>query len=456
MSVLRAIAAAASIAAATQAPVFGQSLIRDTEIEHLMRSYADPIIEAAGLNPNDVDFYLVSDPEINAFVTGGQNIFMHTGMIIEADTPNQLKGVIAHETGHITGAHLARAGDAMAAARAPMFVSLGLGVLAALAGEGGAAGALMASGQQFGALSYLTYSRAQEASADQAALQFLEAAHEPADGLVEFFERFRYQEVMSQARRFPYFRSHPLSSDRIANLRRGIAESPYAGQHDSPEDIAELRRIQAKIYGFLVPPEYVLYRYPESDHSLPARYARAVAYYRDARLDDAEEEVLSLIEEEPDNPYFYELHAQMLFESGHPEDAIAPNRRSVELEPTAPLLRVNLAMALIAANNPDYLDEAAQNLRVALDIEPDNAFAWYQLAILHARNGDTALAELATAEQAFAVGNRPRAYQFAMRARDALEEGTPAWFRASEIQAVSQPTERELREMRRERRERPN
>jgi predicted Zn-dependent protease len=452
MSFLRAIAAATSLAVACSAPSLGQSLIRDTEIEHMLHDYADPILEAAGLQVADVDLYIVADNSLNAFVTGGQNIFLHTGIIIEADTPNQLKGVIAHETGHITGAHLARSGDAMRNAQAPMFISLGLGVLAALAGEGGAAGALMASSQQFGALSFLTYSRAQEASADQAGLQFLEAAGEPATGLVEFFERFRYQEVMSQARRFPYFRSHPLSSERISYLRDRAANAPSVNNVDTPEEIAYLRRIQAKIYGFLVDPEYVFYRYPESDTSLPARYARAVAYYHEARLDRALEEINSLLAEEPENPYFHELHGQMLFESGHAEEAIAPHRRSVELEPTAPLLRINLAIAMIATENPDYLEEASQNLRIALDIEPDNAFAWYQLSIVHQRNGNTSLAQLAIAEQAFASGQRMRAHQFAMRARDGLEEGTTAWFRATEIQAVSQPTEAEMREMRREQR----
>ncbi|WP_300542427.1 M48 family metalloprotease [Maricaulis sp.] len=456
MSILRAIATAASLAVATHAPALSQSLIRDTEIEHVMRGYLDPILEAADLNPSDVDFYLVADPEINAFVTGGQNIFMHTGMIVEAGTPNQLKGVLAHETGHITGAHLARSGDAMASAQVPMFVSLGLGVLAAMAGEGGAAGALMASSQQFGALQYLTYSRAQEAGADQAALRILERAGESPNGLVTFFERFRYQEVMSQQRRFAYFRSHPLSSDRIANLRSGIAESPYSGDTDSPEEIATLRRMQAKIYGFLVAPEFVFYRYPESDTSLPARYARAVAYYHDARLNRALEEMQSLLDEEPDNPYFHELHGQMLFESGRVEASIAPHRRSVELEPTAPLLRINLAIAMIATENPAYREEAAQHLRVALDMEPDNAFAWYQLSILHERNGDTALAELAVAEQAYAMGDRLRAHQFAARARQGLDQGTPAWIRATEIQAVSQPSEEELRRMRRQRRDRTN
>lgn len=452
MSVLKTVATACMLAVAAHAPSLGQSLIRDTEIEHMLRDYADPILDAAGLESADVDLYIVADPSLNAFVTGGQNIFLHTGIILESETPNQLIGVIAHEAGHISGAHLARIGDGITAAQAPMFISLGLGVLAALAGEGGAAGALLASSQQFGALSFMTYSRAQEASADQAGLQFLEASGQSAEGLVQFFERFRYQEVMSNARRFPYFRSHPLSSERIANLRGGATESPYYETEDSAGEMARLARIQAKIYGFLAEPQFVFYRYPESDQSLPARYARAVAYYHDARLDRALEEILSLLEEEPENPYFHELHGQMLFESGHAEDAIIPHRQSVDLEPTAPLLRVNLAIAMIATEDAAYQDEAARHLRVALDIEPDNGFAWYQLSIIHERNGDTALAQLAIAEQSYAAGNRPRAHQFATRARAELEVGTPAWVRATEIEAVSLPTAAELRQIRRQQR----
>ena len=454
MSILKTVAAACVFAVATYTPAFGQSLIRDTEIEHMLRDYADPILVAAGLQPADVDMYIVADPSLNAFVTGGQNIFLHTGIILESGTPNQLKGVIAHETGHIAGAHLARVNDGIAAAQAPMYVSLGLGVLAALAGEGGAAGALLASSQQFGALSFMTYSRAQEASADQAGLQFMEATGQSAQGLVQFFERFRYQEVMSNARRYPYFRSHPLSSERIANLRGGATESPYYETPDGPEELARLQRIQGKIYGFLAEPEFVFYRYPESDQSLPARYARAVAYYHDARLERALEEIASLLAEEPENPYFHELHAQMLFESGRAEESIAYHARSVELEPTAPLLRINLAVALIAMEEAEYTEEAETHLRVALDIEPDNAFGWYQLSIVHERNGDTGLARLAVAEQSFALGNRSRAHQFASRARDHLDQGTPAWFRASEILAVSMPTEAERRRARRERQRR--
>jgi predicted Zn-dependent protease len=451
MNFLKAIAAACIAAVASVSPAWSQSLIRDTEIEHLLRDYTTPLFLAAGLQPNDVSLYIVADPSINAFVAGGQNIFTHTGTIIEAATPNQLKGVLAHETGHIAGAHLARLDDGIRAAQAPIFVTVGLGLLAALAGEGGAAGALLASSQQFGALEFMTYTRAQESAADQAGLNYLDGSGQSGEGLVEFFERFRYQEVMSHARRFPYFRSHPLSSARIAALRNNVDTAVNHDVVDSPEDIAQLRRIQAKIYGFIAEPAFVYYAYPETDQSLPGRYARAVAYYREARLDEAQIEINSLIAEEPDNPYFHELYGQMLFESGQAENSIPHHARSVELEPTAPLLRINLAIAMIATENPDYLEDARQHLRVALDIESDNSFAWYQLSIVHERSGETALAQLATAEQAYANGDTMRAMQFASRARTALQSGTPAWFRATEIESVSRPSEAEMRRARRQR-----
>ena len=423
---------------ASSGPALSQSLIRDTEIELMLRDYTDPFLIAAGLQPRDVGLFIIADPGINAFVTGGQNIYMNTGTILEASDPLQIKGVLAHETGHISGAHLARTGEAMNQAAIPMIATLGLGILAAFAGEGGAAGALMASSQQFGALQFFTYTRTQESSADQAAVRFLEETGTSASGLMEFFERFRYQESFSPARRHPYFRTHPLSSARVTALREAVASSPFADQPETPEELERLERLQAKIYGFMAEPGHVFYRYPESDQSLPARYARSVAYYHDARMDEAREEIESLIAEEPENPFFHELYGQMLFESGHAQESIQHHQRSVDLLPQAPLLRINLAMAMIATDDDAYLDDAGQNLRVALDIEQDNAFAWYQLSIVHERNGETARAQLAIAEQSFALGNAGRAMQFAARAGPRLEAGTPDWYRANEILAITQ------------------
>ena len=432
------------------------SLIRDTEIELVMREYTDPLLVAANLNPDSVGLYLVGNNEFNAFVTRGQNIFMHTGTIIISESPNEIKAVIAHEIGHIEGAHLVRFGDGTRGAMATMIATLGLGIVAAMAGAGAGGAAIMASAPQFATLDMMRYTRTQEAAADQAAITFLERTGQSARGLIATFERFRYQEVMSEARRFEYFRSHPLSSQRIDAMRRRVEASPYRDVPDSPEEIAQLRRVQAKLIGFTVAPAQVFQRYPESDTRLEAQYARAVAYFRQGRLDQARQLLAGLIELEPENPFFYELDGQMLYESGRIADSVAPHRRSVEIMPDAPLLRVNLAASLIGTNEADALEEAISHLRFALARENDNSWAWFQLALAHEARGDTAMAQLATAERFFAVGNNMQAFVFANRARDELDQGTPAWIRASELIAVAEPTPQEIREWNREDRDRRN
>lgn len=435
-------------------PAHAQSLVRDAETEALLHRYTDPLLEAAGLDPEAVGLYLVGDMDFNAFVTGGQNIFMNTGTIVIADQPNEIKGVLAHEIGHITGAHLARFGDATRSALATFAVALGVGLAAALAGEGRAGAAIMASGSQFATLDMLRYTRVQEGGADQAALNYMEATGQSGRGLVATFERFRYQEVMSNQRRMEYFRSHPLSSDRIAAMRTRVEASPYADRTDSPEEVEALRRVQAKIIGFMVPPAQTFNRYPESDTSVAARYARSVAWYKQGDLNRAQAELATLIAEEPDNPYFHELEGQILYESGHLEESIEPYRRSVELMPDSPLLRIGLAGSLIAAGGPERIEEAKSHLRYALAEEPDNGTGWYQLSMAHQALGETALAELATAERAYAYGDNVVAFQFATRAHEDLEQGTPAWIRASEILAVAQPTPQEIREWNRRQNER--
>ena len=448
--VIRALTVLTAVLAAGAA--HAQGLVRDTEIERVMRDYAEPLLDASSLNTEDVDIHLIGDMEFNAFVTGGQKIFLNTGLIVRAETPSEIKGVIAHEIGHIEGAHLARFSDANRQSMATMAASVGLGIIAALAGAGDAGAAIIASGPQFATLDMLRYTRAQEAAADQAAVRLLTAAGESGRGLVATFERLSYQEVFSNQRKWEYFRSHPLSRDRVDALRRNVEGSPYADKEDSPEEIATLRRIQAKIIGFMVPPAQTFQRYPESDQSIPARYARAVAYYKQGLIDRAEEEVLTLVADEPENPYFHELHGQMLFESHEIERSLTPNRRAVELMPHAPLLRIGLASSLIAEGGEANLEEAVDHLRFALTEEPDNAFGWFQMSLAHEALGERAMAELATAERAYAVGDNVQAFQFASRARDDLERGTPSYLRAVQIIAAAQPSPREIREYNRRRR----
>ncbi len=439
-TILGAVLAAGGLAASGAGPsAFAQGAIRDTEIEAVMRRYSDPLFTAAGLNAKDVEIILIGDRSINAFATLGPLMGIHTGLINEAEFPNEIKGVIAHETGHIAGGHAVRSGEGSGAATATTLIALGLGILAIAAGAPDAGAALIASGPQFGQLSYLGYSREQESRADQAGAGFLETTSQSGKGLVRFFERFRYQESLSSARRFPYFRSHPLSSDRVDALTQRVERSPFFPVEDSEEEIAELHMVQAKLHGFLDSPQETYNRYPIKNQSLPARYARAIADYRIPETRLALAKVEELITGQPDNPYFYELKGQILFEAGRTEESIAPHRRALDLHKDAPLLMINLARSLLATEERPKIDEALTLLNRALQFEPDNAFAWEQLAIAHDRRGEIAMAKLATAEQAFYLRAYPRAFQFAESARRELKPGTVAFRRAADIVVATRP-----------------
>jgi predicted Zn-dependent protease len=416
-----------------------QGLIRDAEIEKTLRDYSDPIFTAAGLKASDVDLYIINDPSLNAFVANGQRVHLHTGLIMAAETPEQLKGVIAHETCHIACGHSITRDAAMEAGANASLISIGLGVLAIAAGAPDAGVALIGSGQQFGLLTIFKHTRTEESAADQKAVTYLEATHQSGQGLIDFFEKYRYQEVMSTRRQMPYFRSHPLSADRISALRKRVEESRATAVPQPPEAIDQLDRMKAKLEGFLSPYSRVYRDYPESDKSIPARYARAIAAYRVPDLGTAMREVNGLLELEPDNPYFHELKGQILFENGRAEESIAPHRRSVELAPGQPLLKVNLARSLTEAGGPDNLKEAEGLLIDALALERDNAFAWDQIARVYAAQNKIGDADLATAEAAYSIGDLRRAYVFARRAQDKLDPQTPNGRRASDISAITDP-----------------
>ncbi len=415
-----------------------QSLLRDTEIEETLREFTDPILRAGGLSPASVDIYLVNDPSLNAFVTRGQNIFLHSGLILEADTPNQLKGVIAHETGHITGGHIVRSDYGNRSAYGSMLIAAGIGLAAILAGEGEAGALVLGGSQQFGVLEALSYSRVNESAADQYAAEYMERTGQSGVGLIEFFEKFRAQEVLSQARRYPYFRGHPLSSDRIDALRERVRDSEHGDVKDTPEEIHKHAMMQAKLRGFLNGPAEVYSRFPLSDQSKPARYARAVANFKQADLRNAIKEIDSLIEDEPQNPYFHELKAQILYESGQGIDAIEPSRRALELKPDSPLLEIALAQATLQTRDPGDYEKAVKLLKSALQSEPSNSYGWYLLADVYERKGETALAQYATAERFYAIGDIDSARSFAQRAQEELPRSLPQWRRASDIIVVSE------------------
>ncbi len=415
-----------------------QSLLRDTEIEETLREFTDPILRAGGLTPSSVDIYLVNDPSLNAFVTRGQNIFLHSGLILRADTPNQLKGVIAHEAGHITGGHIVRSDYGNRSSYGAILIAAGIGLAAILAGESQAGALVLGGSQQFGALEALSYSRVNESAADQYAFEYMERTGQSGKGLMEFFEKFRAQEVLSQARRFPYFRGHPLSSDRIDALRERVRDSEFTEVTDTPEELHKHKMMQAKLRGFLNGPAEVYSRFPLSDQSKPARYARAVANFKQADLRNAIKEIDSLIEDEPENPYFHELKAQIYYESGKGIEAIEPSTRALELKPGSPLLQIALAQATLETRDTGDYGKVTDLLKSALEKEPTNSYGWYLLADVYERQGNTALAQYATAERFYVVGDIQSARSFAQRAQEELSRDLPQWRRASDIIVISE------------------
>ena len=440
--------------AAPVAPAFAQdgplSLIRDTEIEAILHQDADPVFIAAGLDPKVVQIHIVGDRDLNAFVAGGQNLFVNTGLIVRTKDPNELIGVMAHETGHMAGGHLARSDQGNKQALATFLLTMGLAVAAAAGGSPDAAGALMYSSDYFATLTILGYTRTQEASADQAAITYLEKAGESSRGLVDFFDNFRYEEVFSGAKRYPFFQSHPLTSERIEALRIRSAQQAHYNITDTPEALAQHAIMVAKLKAFTNQPQQTFIDYPESDTSFPARYARAIAYYRDLQTDKAVKLTDALLAEHPDNPYLWELKGQTLFESGRAKEAEPAHRRSVELKPNAPLLHMNLGQALLAEDDPTKLDEAITEIHRSLDVESDNPYGWLLLSQAYDRKGLPGMARLAAAEQEFSLGQANEARGFAMRARMQLPKNSPEWRRATDIVLVSKPSKADLQALARE------
>ncbi len=426
-----------------------QQPILDTEINAILHQEFDPVFKAAGLDPKQVTIVIITH-QFNAAAASNHLLFIGTDLIENTKNPNELIGVIAHETGHAAGYHSARVGEMQKAGMAPFLLTLLLGALAAAAGSGDAAGALLGSSQYFGALGAAGYSREQEARADQAGITYLEKSGQSAKGLVDFFDEFRYQEIFEETRRYKWFDDHPLSEDRIELLRKRAMEQPHWAAVDSPEMVSEHEIMKAKLVGFTEPPQTAFFKYPDSDHSFVARYARAIAYYRETETEQALTSIDSLLTDYPNNPYLWELKGQVLFEAGRAKEAEVAHQRSVDLKPDAPLLRINLAQAMVAQDDKAKMDPAIAQLHKAIildrdDLDGGDSFAYRLLAQAYDAKGDDGQARLATAEERFAVGDFVQARIFALRAREHLHQNTPEWRRATDIVLVSKPTDDDLK-----------
>ena len=432
---VRATAIVLATSVAVARPVAAaETVIRDTEIEADIRAMITPIWRAAGLEPSSLHVYLVEDKQINSFVAGGQNEFINTGLIMRAQSPNQLIGVLAHETGHIAGGHLTKFQEAARNASIEGIIAMVLGAAATVASRGTGGGAALLGAQGVAERAFMQYSVTQEASADHAAMTFLDASGQSAKGLLQFFQILQGEEMLAGIREDPYLRTHPLTAQRIDYVRNHVEHSRFSDVPDTPANIEMLKRIKAKLDAFISPPSSTLAAYPEKDQSVLARYARAIAYYRIPKLDKALPITDGLIKDFPLDPYYRELKGQMLFENGRIAEAIQPYEEAVRLAPSAPLLRISLAQVYIESNDPKVNKRAIAYLNDALRTEDKETNAWHLLATGYGRDNQIGMAALALAEEGLAAGNKKDAQQQALRAKALLPKTAPGYTRANNIQ----------------------
>lgn len=412
----------------------GATIIRDTEIENTIRAYSAPLLAAAGLEDEAFNIHIVRDRELNAFVTRGQRLFVTTGLLRRSDNAGQILGVMAHEIGHISGGHLARSQAAFEKAGKAAFVTQILGLAAGiLARDPGAAVAIASGGQQVAERSYLNFSRGQEQAADQAGLRYLDRAGLSSKGMLEFLSILSGQELLHTTRQDPYVLTHPLTRGRITFVRNHVENSRLTDNPVPRKYAIAHRRMVAKLDGFIDPPTTTLRRYKEDDRSVPARYARAVAHFRRADLDRGLPVIDGLIKQDPNDPYFHELKAQMMFENGRMDPAITSYRRAIELLPNAPLLRTGLAHVELETNKPELVPEALKNAKEALRVDRFVPLAWRLAGIAHGRMGNIGLSSWALAEYNLLIGRKKQAASLATRAMRLLKEGDPAWIRSQDI-----------------------
>lgn len=434
-----------SVAARAQEspPAHGIPIIRDAEIEQLLRDYAKPIFRVAGLSDQNIHVVIINQRSFNAFVMDAHHIFINAGALMESTTPNQVIGVLAHETGHIVGGHLSKFRQELANAQSAAIVAMLLGVGAMVAGAhsgnpdvGNIGGAIMQAPQSYIVHSLLAYRRAQEEYADRAGVRFLTETGQSAKGMYDTFKRFADETMFESQSIDPYAQDHPMPEERMEELAN-LVHNQYWDKKDPPELQFRHDMMRAKLFGFLDSPNEVLRRYPPSDTSMPARYARAISTYRYGDLRAAIAQIDELIHSMPNDPYFYELKGQALLELGHPLEAIPPLRHAVQLAPDPALIQIALAQALIATNSAKMVDEAIPLLRAALIKEPESTDAYTQLAMAYGRKNDLADADLASAQAAFAAGDNKTARGLAERAKQRFPIGSPGWIRADDIVAFN-------------------
>ncbi|WP_115050846.1 M48 family metalloprotease [Brucella canis] len=435
-----AIAVTGAFPASAQARGGGVPIIRDAEIEALVADYAAPILKVAGLGKRGVRVILVNSPSFNAFVDG-RRIFVNTGAIMQAETPNEIIGVIAHESGHLAGGHQDRLREQLSRARTMaiigMLLGVGAGVAGAAGGSGNAAGAgagIALGSNEMAMRSLLNYQRTEEMTADRLAVNYLNATGQSTKGMLETFQRFASALSLSGTQIDQYRISHPLPRERIANLEELAKKSPYYNKTDSPALQLRHDMARAKIAAYSGNMGALQRMFRNNPGGLAARYGSAITTYLNGSARAALPKFDALIKEQPKNPYFQEMRGEVLIKANDAAGAAKAFQKAVSLDPhKSPLLRMSYGRALMLTGTKANMPAAIREIKAGIASDPEFPDGYSYLAQAYGQQGDMARADLATADMNYYAGKLQQAHIFAIRAQKQMKPGTPDWLRAQDI-----------------------
>jgi len=411
----------------------GISIIRDDETEKLLKEITDPIIRAVGLDSDSIEIVIVNDPSINAFVSGGQRIFIHTGLIAEADDVSTVIGVLAHEAGHIKGAHIIQKGSDYEKANYGAIAGYVLGLGSVLAGAPAEAGlAISSASQNIAMRNLLSYSRDYENAADTVALEVCKKIGVTPRGLVNLLRKIQSEQKISGDIVDKYMLTHPVSEERIKYIENYIKKHPEIDKKPAEEIQKKFLMVKAKIYGFLYSSKKTkqIYQGKTTDEAL---YALSVIKHREAKFSESDNYLNQLIARYPSNYYFYELRAQFLFERGKVDQSISEYRKVLIKLENSVLIRLKLANALLNKKDAASYQEAVSQLKAALLSEPRNISLTNQLGLAYGKLGNLGTSYLYFAESSIIAKNLNNAKFYLQKAERYINKASPEFIKLTEL-----------------------
>lgn len=408
------------------------TLINDTEIEKEITNIIMPIAKAADIPENRLKIYIVRDDSFNAFVRGGEDIFVYTGLLKQIKNPNALRAVVAHELGHTIGGHMVQISQRMhdEIVRALIIQTLGVGLMVA-GGNPSAGAGVMAGATGIAQQSLLSFSRDEERMADDMAIDLMIRANQNPNGLIEVFEQMRDISGEFESRINPNRINHPLTSERMNNAKLKISKLkkiPTQQKSAIAQENKNYEILRAKLIGYLDTDKNVIIKYPYTDKSDAAIYARAIANMQSGNLDTAKTGTQTLIARNPNNPYYYELLGDIEYQYGAYDDSVASYEKSLKLTKNAPQIETALALVLSERNKLGDKERAKELCKRVILTEPSPLSYWILARVTDGGESDWAMAEYYNMN-----GDKKNAKKYAKSAQKKSKKDSPEYIKSEDI-----------------------